>query len=293
SLTVYLVETGTTNPVQSILPSYLIHPTSIIFYSLFKTSSKAQANECVKKVLSVSITSDQIQKVISKTLADGGGTNAHYITRLQKAKFVNSYFKYVKTFIYTETTESVTDILSSLQKQFDVYFEQAINSSQQIKSDSSLYQQMRNSADLNPDLLTNELTKIFTYNDTATKFYQYKDDYFNYDQASSSSSSGSGGAEGSLFGIFSLGFGGEWTGQKWFPKSFNVSRIADITEKLQIALVATRLTADRDNDAIIRTVNGMNYIVITTSTSTSTKSSTAKSSTTKPSTTKQPTRRGN
>ncbi|CAF1677253.1 unnamed protein product, partial [Didymodactylos carnosus] len=41
SLTVYLVETGTTNPVQSILPSYLIHPTSIIFYSLFKTSSKA------------------------------------------------------------------------------------------------------------------------------------------------------------------------------------------------------------------------------------------------------------
>ncbi|CAF1597372.1 unnamed protein product, partial [Didymodactylos carnosus] len=202
-----------------------------------------------------------------------------------------------------------------------------INSSQQIKLDSSLYQQMWNSADLNPDLLTNELTKIFTYNDTATKFYQYKDDYFNYDQASSSSSSGSGGVEGSLLDIFSLGFGGsgssssdqessttkqniyssedikrwftqhavdlEWTGQKWFPKSFNVSRIADITEKLQIALIATRLTADRDNGAIIRTVNGMNYIIITTSTSTSTKSSTTKPLTTKPSTTKQPTRRGN
>ena len=46
----------------------------------------------------------------------------------------------------------------------------------------------------------------------------------------------------------------EWTGTKVKPKSFKVFRLTDITDRLQIALVAKQLIAEKANRAITRLV---------------------------------------
>ncbi|CAF1238575.1 unnamed protein product [Didymodactylos carnosus] len=57
----------------------------------------------------------------------------------------------------------------------------------------------------------------------------------------------------------------EWTGQKWLPKSFDVYKLVDIADRLQVAIIVKQLIADKSSGAIIRTVNTMNKPIVVTS----------------------------
>ncbi|CAF3993261.1 unnamed protein product [Rotaria sp. Silwood1] len=161
--------------------------------------------------------------------------------------------------------------------------------SEETKLDAKFYDQVWSASDLNPDRITSELKKLFTYNQTETELHNFSDSYFDFNQSYAQSSSSSGGGGLSIFGIGSVGGNGAsssssanhlltttqlvfsqteiqkfltqesietaWTGEKFIPKSFAVYRLTDITDRLQVAIIAKQLIADKGNGAIVRTVN--------------------------------------
>ncbi|CAF1389311.1 unnamed protein product [Didymodactylos carnosus] len=173
----------------------------------------------------------------------------------------------------------------------------------ETKVSSKLYDQIWSANDLNPDRITTEINKVFRYNETETKRHNYSDNYFdlNKTHAEASASSGGGGIGFDVFGIVSGNIGGngassntlsntlattsqsifsateiqylltqdriegEWTGEKWIPKSFNIFRLTDITDRLQVAIIAKQLIADKSNGAIIRRVSTLTQPILSTS----------------------------
>lgn len=170
-----------------------------------------------------------------------------------------------------------------------------MTSLEQMKIDAKFYDQIWSSADLNPDRITSDMSKIFTYNEQETKKNSYSDQFFNFNEAHAQSGGRSGGLS---IGIFGLGsFGGSagssnsksdsssttnhsvyslsdiqrvlrqnsmefvWTGEKFIPKSFHVYRLSDVTSKFQIAFSETQLIVDKENAALVLTVNIGNILM--------------------------------
>lgn len=105
--------------------------------------------------------------------------------------------------IYIENANTNTSTLSaSLEAEFISLLQQGRNISDKpmIKSN-----QVWSGSDLNPDRITNELKKLFTYNKTETKRHNYSDNYFDYNHAYVQSLSSSGGDGLSILGIGSVG----------------------------------------------------------------------------------------
>ncbi|CAF1187494.1 unnamed protein product [Rotaria magnacalcarata] len=161
--------------------------------------------------------------------------------------------------------------------------------SDEAKIDAKLYDQVWSASDLNPDRITSEMKKLFTYNQTETERHNYSDNFFNFNQAYAQSSSASGGGSLGILNIFSVGGNGAsassssghlltttqtifsqteiqhfltqesietaWTGEKFIPKSFFVYKLTDIIDRLQVAIIAKQLIAEKANGAIVRTVN--------------------------------------
>lgn len=50
----------------------------------------------------------------------------------------------------------------------------------------------------------------------------------------------------------------EWKGEKIIPKSLHVYKLTDITDNLQVALMAIELTAEKTNNAMMRTLSTLN-----------------------------------
>lgn len=157
------------------------------------------------------------------------------------------------------------------------------------------YNQIWSSKDISPDLITNEINKLFIYNETETRIHNFSDTYFDLNRTHMRALSGSGSV-GVGFNLYES-FGGsfkeslavssssldnmatssknvfslnevryalqqeavesEWSGQKWLPKSFDVYKLVDIGDRLQIAIVAKQLIADKTSGAIFRTVNSI------------------------------------
>ncbi|CAF1524884.1 unnamed protein product [Rotaria sp. Silwood1] len=159
-----------------------------------------------------------------------------------------------------------------------------------------MYGQLWSSNDLNPDRLTSELNKIFTYNQAETNYRNTSDKYYNFHEeyakslavsaafkgsanilgiASSSmdvsalvNKAESGATEKTTHDVISLtdikkyldqkSIETEWKGEKIIPKSFQVYRLTDITDNLQVALMARELTAEKTSNAMIRTLSTLN-----------------------------------
>ncbi|CAF1569788.1 unnamed protein product, partial [Rotaria sordida] len=151
-------------------------------------------------------------------------------------------------------------------------------------------------SDLNPDRLTSELNKIFTYNQAETDYRNKSDKYYDFHEEYAKSLAVSAAFKGSadILGIASgsmeisasvnkaeSGATGktthdvisltdikkyldqksietEWKGVKFIPKSFQVYKLTDITDNLQVALMAIELTAEKTNNAMIRTLSTLN-----------------------------------
>ncbi|CAF3608911.1 unnamed protein product [Rotaria sp. Silwood2] len=71
--------------------------------------------------------------------------------------------------IYLENTNTNTSLLTrGLEEQFISLMQQGMSRAQQTQLSASLFNQVWSSSDLNPDLLTHELSKLFTYNEAET-----------------------------------------------------------------------------------------------------------------------------
>jgi hypothetical protein len=145
SLMAYIV-TGTTSPVQGVTPYRAVNPNSLTMTFRFESSSSSNAQLIMSKIKNgdysieiafyfagfkqvttnlVSITADQLKNVLSKTVADGGNTNAQYIHRNQAAKFVGKYVTNVKKMIYIENANTnLTSLNNGLEDQFVSLLEQ-------------------------------------------------------------------------------------------------------------------------------------------------------------------------
>jgi hypothetical protein len=172
----------------------------------------------------------------------------------------------------------------------------AMDNSKQEKLELNMYGQIWSSNDLNPDRLTSELNKIFTYNQAETDSRHTSDKYYNFNKEYANSLGKSIGFKGSvpILGNISKTLEGyasvnktksgatrkatydvisstdikkyldqksietEWQGEKITPKSFQVYKLTDITDNLQVALMAIELTAERTNNAMIRTLSTLN-----------------------------------
>ncbi|CAF4641174.1 unnamed protein product, partial [Rotaria sp. Silwood2] len=176
-----------------------------------------------------------------------------------------------------------------LEDQFSSLLQREMTSLDQTKIDAKLYDQVWSSADLNPDRITSEMSKLFTYNEAETNKHRNSDNYFNFNQAYAKSSNHLGQAGLDIVDLFSVGGGGatsdstsnsssttnhsmysltdiqnilnqnsievEWTGEKFLPKSFSVYRLTDIISRLQVAFTERQLTVDRKRGAFLRTIN--------------------------------------
>jgi microcystin-dependent protein len=172
----------------------------------------------------------------------------------------------------------------------------AMDNSKQEKLDLNMYGQVWSSSDLNPDRLTSELNKIFTYNQAETNYRNTSDKYYDFHEEYAKSLAVSAAFKGSadILGIASAsmdisaslnkaesGATGktthdvitladikqyldqksietEWNGEKIIPKSFQVYKLTDITDNLQVTLMATELTAEKTKNAMIRTLSTLN-----------------------------------
>ncbi|CAF1332399.1 unnamed protein product [Adineta ricciae] len=226
SLTAFIVS-GRASPVAGVHPYRVVHPNSLTMTFRFQCSSKETAELIAKKVANgdyeieiafyfagfkhmttnfFSITSDQLKSVLSKTIVDGGSITAQYIHRNQASKFIENYIANVKKMIYMENINAVTaSLINDLEEQFISLLQQGMNVAQQISLDAALFDQIWFPFDLNPDRLTSELSKVFTYNETETKRHNYTNTYFDFNKqnlpTSSNSNSASGGVSASFLGI--------------------------------------------------------------------------------------------
>ncbi|CAF2882224.1 unnamed protein product [Rotaria sp. Silwood2] len=163
-----------------------------------------------------------------------------------------------------------------------------MTSSNEIKLDIKLYDEVWSAMDFNPDRITSEMKKLFIYNETETKKHNHMDQYFYFNTASANLSPSLGnvstcgppfcsgvqnGSSDSLSdhlsrtmqSIFSLteiqhlfnkvSIEIAWTGGKFIPKSFSVYRLTDITDLLQVDIFNKQLKAEQKSGATIRRIN--------------------------------------
>ncbi len=169
---------------------------------------------------------------------------------------------------------------------------------------------------MNPDRITEELSKIFTYNETETEKHNDTRIYYDFNKADmnqhANSHSAKGGASVSAEAYLSARFvsGGAkvsanaygetadslsnslynqlnqttnnqfssddirrmftqqgtelaFKGEKRIPKSFQVYKLADLTDQVQVGIISKQLFAEKKDDAIVKTVIALNFPVRT------------------------------
>lgn len=240
----------------------------------------------------MTITATQLQAVLSKTAADGGGTNSTYIHRDQASSFVAKYITNVKKLIYIEdSTVNISILTHGLDEQLTALFQQGIANAKEISIKADAYRQIWQSYDLNPDRITSEMSRMFTFNQTETQKHNNKENYYSVNQrkdctlplhtpldvriqtlftniyvnikddqqiknseeyettthdAVSESDIQKAASQASIEGV--------WKGEKFIPKSFKVFRLIDVVDRLQVAVIAKQLLAEKANGAVIRKV---------------------------------------
>ncbi|CAF5094052.1 unnamed protein product [Rotaria sp. Silwood1] len=333
TLTAYIVQSSSA-PVVGVEPYRAIHPNSLYLTFRFHCITPKLALQVAEKLYNgdyeieiafyfggirethvnfVSITGDQLKSVLSKTTADGGNTNATYIHRNQASKYVGRYVVNVKKMMYIENPNAnLSQITDGLEEQFTALFQQAMENSQEQRKEADIFRQLWSPYDLNPDRITEELSKIFTYNDTETKRRNDTSTYYDFNKANmnanANSHSASGGGSVSMEAHLSIPFvsaGGavsagaygatsgssynslynqlnetthnqfssediqrmftqqgtelEFKGEKITPKAFQVYKLADLIDQVQVGIISKQLIAEKKDGAIVKTVSALSF----------------------------------
>ncbi|CAF4559030.1 unnamed protein product [Rotaria sp. Silwood2] len=187
-----------------------------------------------------------------------------------------------------------------------------MENSKETLLDADTFGQMWSPYDLNPDRITEELSKIFTYNDTETKRHNSSSTYYDFNKANmnklAESHSAKGGASISTEAHLSVPFGSggakfsasaygetadssynslynqlnetthnqfssddiqrmftqqgtelQFKGEKVTPKSFQVYKLADLMDQVQVGIISKQLIAEKKDGAIVRTISALNF----------------------------------
>jgi microcystin-dependent protein len=306
SLSAYIVTIGSI-PVPGVIPFHIDNPNSNVITLRFACLTKEVTLVIAAGLLigdldievslyfsgmhrvktnMMTITATQLQSVLSKTIVDGGGTNSTYIHRDQATSFVAKYVTNVKKFIYIEDSNANTSVITDgLQEQLGALFQAGIDKAERIYIRADAFGQVWQSADLNPDRITSEMSNMFTFNATETARHNNGQNYYSINQrkdcylpvhtqldirirtlfitcntnkndnqayettshnAVSESDIKKAASQASIEGI--------WTGHKFIPKSFQVHKLVDVVDRLQVAVIAKQLLAEKANGAVIRRV---------------------------------------
>ncbi|CAF3887935.1 unnamed protein product [Adineta steineri] len=305
SLSAYIVTVGSI-PVPGVVPFHIDNPNSNTITFRFVCVTKEAALAIAAGLLigdfdievslhfsgmhrvrmnMMSITSTQFQSVLTKTIADGGGTNSTYIHRDQSSNFLAKYMTNVKKIIYIEDSNVNTSILShGLQEQLSTLFQDGITNAKEISIQADAYGQIWQSSDLSPDRITNEMSNIFTFNKTETEKHNNKQNYYSINQRKdcplpmyiqldacirilliTCNTNRNEGYEPTSYNAVSeleilkaasqVSIEGIWEGTKFIPKSFQVYKLIDIVNRLEVAVIAKQLLAEKTNGAVIRRVS--------------------------------------
>ena len=309
SLSAYIVTVGSI-PVPGVAPFHIDNPNSYTitfrFVSLFQEAALFIAAGLLTgdfdievsfyfsgmhrvKTNMMTITATQLQSVLSKTTADGGGTNSTYIHRDQASNFIAKYITNVKKIIYIEDSNANLSMLTyGLEEQLTALFQEGIAKAKEIYIKADAFGQVWKSDDLNPDRITSEMSKMFTFNKTETQKHNNSENYYSINQrkdcyipthspldirirtlfisvcgktkhknseefeatshnAVSESDIKKAAAQASIEGV--------WKGVKFIPKSFKVYKLIDVADRLQVAVIAKQLLAEKANGAVTRRVS--------------------------------------
>ena len=312
SLSAYVITVGST-PVPGLVPFHIDNPNSNVitlrFVSLIKEVALVTAAGLLigdfdievslyfsgmhrVRTNMVTITATQLQSVLSKTTADGGGTNATYIHRDQASSFVAKYLTNVKKLIYIEDSSTNTSTLThGLEAQLTALFLEAITHAKEIFIRADAFGQVWQSADLNPDRITSEMSKMFTFNKTETQKRNNQKNYYSINQQKDHKlpfhtpldvrirallmnqcvnieddhrkknceeyeiTTHNTVSESDIQKAASqASIEGVWEGKKFIPKSFKVFKLIDVVDQLQVAVIAKQLLAEKTNGAVTRRV---------------------------------------
>ena len=313
SLSAYVVTVGST-PVPGIAPFFIDNPNSntitLRFVCLVKEVCLIVAAGLLLgdfdievslyfsgmhrvKTNMLTITATRLQSVLSKTTADGGGTNSTYIHRDQATSFVAKYVTNIKKLIYIEDSgANISTLTYGLDEQLTALFLHAIANAHEVLIRADAFGQVWQSIDLSPDRITSEMNQMFTFNETETKKRNGTENYYSIRQrrhcylpyhtpldqrirtiftrtcviniqadhprrnsevyeatthnAVSQSDIQKAASQASMEGI--------WEGTKFIPKSFKVYKLIDIVDRLQVAVIAKQLLAEKANGAVVRKV---------------------------------------
>ena len=312
SLSAYIVTVGST-PVPGVIPFFLDNPSSNTITFRFVCLTKEVALVVAAGLLlgdfelevslyfagmhrvktnMLTITATRLQYVLSKTTADGGGTNSTYIHRDQAANFVAKYVTNIKKLIYIEASDvNISMLTYGLEEQLTALFLQGIDNAREVSIRADAFGQVWQSIDLSPDRITSEMSQMFTFNATETNKHNDTENYYSVNQrrecylphhtpldlrirslftgvcvkikddhpkrnseeyettthhAVSESDIQKAASQALMEGV--------WHGTKFIPKSFKVFKLIDVVDRLQVAIIAKQLLAEKANGAVIRKV---------------------------------------
>ena len=312
SLSAYVVTVGST-PVVGVAPFHIDNPNSNIITFRFVCPLREVALVVAAGLLTgdfdievsfyfsgmhhvrtnmVTITATQLQAVLSKTIADGGGTNSTYIHREQASSFVAKYLTNVKRLIYIEDPNANMSLLTrGLGEQLVALFQEGIAKAEKIHIKAGAFGQVWQSADLNPDRITSEMSKMFTFNESETQKHNYTENYYSVNQRKDcrlpvhtplyvrlrtlfttlnvkiydnqdkknteeyEKTAHNAVSESDIKKAASLvSIEGSWEGKKFIPKSFKVFKLIDLVDRLHVAVISKQLLAEKASGAVIRRV---------------------------------------
>ncbi|CAF0739205.1 unnamed protein product [Adineta ricciae] len=313
SLSAYVVAAGSL-PVPGVVPFRIDNPNSDIVTLRFVTLTKEAALFVAVGLLvgdldievslhfsgmhrvrtnMMTITGTQLQSILSKTIADGGGTNSTYIHREQASSFIAKYLTNVKKLIYIEDSNANTSIIThGLQEQLGTLFQESMTNAKEVHIKANAFGQVWQAYDLDPDRITREIGQIFTFNKSETEKRNSSENYFsvnplrdcslpvrtplytrirtvfiscpdNSNQNEQSSKNREYGntthdvvsATDIKNAAALAAIDGSWQGVKFIPKSFRVFRLIDVVDRLQVAVIAKQLLAEKATGAVIRRVS--------------------------------------
>ncbi|CAF1515186.1 unnamed protein product [Adineta ricciae] len=313
SLSAYVVAAGSL-PVPGVVPFQIDNPNTDIVTLRFVTLTKEVALFVAGGLLigdldievslrfsgmhrvrtnMMTITGTQLQSVLSKTIADGGGTNSTYIHREQASSFIAKYLTNVKKLIYIEDSNANTSIIThGLQEQLGTLFQESMTNAKEVHIKANAFGQVWQAYDLDPDRITNVMSQMFTFNKSETEKRNSDENYFTVNPSRDcalpvrtplhtrirtifiSCPDNSIQNEQSLknreygnttYEVVSAtdiknaaalaAIDGSWQGVKFIPKSFRVFRLIDVVDRLQVAVIAKQLLAEKATGAVIRRVS--------------------------------------
>jgi hypothetical protein len=146
SLTAFI--TSDNNPVSGVSPYHIVNPNLLKISLKFKCSSNEIAQNVLENILNnnynieisfyfsgfqqiksniISVTSENLQNIISKTNSDGGSLNPNYIHKSQLGKFISTYTNNIIKMIYfKESNKDSSTISNELHDLFILLLEKCI-----------------------------------------------------------------------------------------------------------------------------------------------------------------------